>query len=94
MINENKSYEDLTSFRQSLHNLWLILKCFKTYLKDYQEAINSNTAMLFKAHKSNYEIAGFSKEVDYQEIIALAQEKGLLDYYDLGSGYFGLKCRN
>ncbi|MCL9821398.1 L-seryl-tRNA(Sec) selenium transferase [Helicobacter sp. 14348-15] len=63
----------------------------KTYLKDYQEAINSNTAMLFKAHKSNYEIAGFSKEVDYQELIALAQEKGLLDYYDLGSGYFGLK---
>ena len=60
-------------------------------LRGGKEAINSNTAMLFKAHKSNYEIAGFSKEVDYQELIALAQEKGLLDYYDLGSGYFGLK---
>ena len=59
----------------------------KTYLQDYQEAINENTAMLFKAHKSNYEIAGFYKEVAYKDLIKLAKKKNLLDYYDLGSGY-------
>ena len=63
----------------------------KTHFKDYKEAISANTAMIFKAHKSNYEITGFSKEVDYKELIALARENDLLDYYDLGSGYFGLK---
>lgn len=63
----------------------------KTYLKDYQEAINPNTAMLFKAHKSNYEIAGFSKEVGHDALISLAKERGIMDYYDLGSGYFGIK---
>lgn len=47
----------------------------KTYLQDYQEAINENTAMLFKAHKSNYEIAGFYKEVAYKDLIKLAKKK-------------------
>ncbi|MDE5603028.1 MAG: L-seryl-tRNA(Sec) selenium transferase, partial [Helicobacter sp.] len=62
----------------------------KTYLQDYKEAINENTAMLFKAHKSNYEITGFHKEVPYEDLIKLAQKENLLDYYDLGSGYFGI----
>ncbi len=63
----------------------------KTNLKDYQEAINPDTAMLFKAHKSNYEIVGFSKEVGHRELISLAKERQIIDYYDLGSGYFGIK---
>ena len=49
----------------------------KTHFKDYKEAISANTAMIFKAHKSNYEITGFSKEVDYKELIALARENDL-----------------
>lgn len=59
----------------------------RTHLRDYSEAVCENTAMLFKAHKSNYEILGFSAEVDLKELIALANEKGILDYYDLGSGF-------
>lgn len=60
----------------------------KTHLKDYTEAITENSAMLFKAHKSNYEIVGFSQEVAYKDLITLAKEKNLIDYYDLGSGFF------
>ncbi|WP_299545832.1 L-seryl-tRNA(Sec) selenium transferase [uncultured Helicobacter sp.] len=62
----------------------------KTHLKDYKEAINENSAMLFKAHKSNYAITGFSKEVEFKELVALAKEHHLIDYYDLGSGYFSV----
>ncbi|TLD87272.1 L-seryl-tRNA(Sec) selenium transferase [Helicobacter sp. MIT 05-5294] len=62
----------------------------KTHLKDYQEALNENTAMLFKAHKSNYAMSGFVKEVEFGEIVELAKARNLVDYYDLGSGYFGL----
>jgi len=59
----------------------------KTHKKDYLNAININTAMLMKVHKSNYSIEGFSEEVGYEEIIKIARERGLMDYYDLGSAY-------
>lgn len=59
----------------------------KTKLRDYEEAINENTVMLMKVHQSNFSIEGFSEDVPYEAIKTLASEKGLLDYYDLGSGY-------
>ncbi len=59
----------------------------KTKLQDYEEAINKDTAMLMKVHKSNYSIEGFSEEVDMKEITKLSRQKALLDYYDLGSAY-------
>jgi L-seryl-tRNA(Ser) seleniumtransferase len=60
----------------------------KTHLKDYKNAINANSAMLMKVHKSNYSIEGFSSEVGVEEIIQTAQDNGLIDYYDMGSGHF------
>ncbi len=59
----------------------------KTKLSDYEKAIDENCSMLMKVHKSNYTIEGFSEEVNMQEISQLARQKGLLDYYDLGSAY-------
>lgn len=59
----------------------------KTHLRDYENAINENTAMLMKVHKSNYSIEGFSSEVSFEEISKLAQENGLIDYFDMGSGH-------
>ncbi|AZV47018.1 L-seryl-tRNA(Sec) selenium transferase [Nautilia sp. PV-1] len=59
----------------------------KTKIKDYEEAITENTSMLMKVHKSNYSIEGFSAEATLEEIISLSKEKGVLDYYDLGSAY-------
>ena len=65
----------------------------KTHLKDYKNAISENSAMILKAHKSNFEILGFSSEVNINEISALCKEKNLIDYYDLGSGYIeGIEC--
>ena len=59
----------------------------KTKLADYENAISENTTLLMKVHKSNYTIEGFTQESDFSEISALAKEKNLIDYYDLGSAY-------
>ena len=60
----------------------------KTHLKDYVEACEDNdTAILMKVHKSNYTIEGFTSEVSHQDIVQTAQENGLIDYYDMGSGH-------
>ncbi|MDU6827178.1 MULTISPECIES: L-seryl-tRNA(Sec) selenium transferase [Campylobacter] len=61
----------------------------KTRLGDYESAINENTKMLLKVHRSNFDIVGFSEDVGIGEISNLAKSKGLLDYYDLGSGHIG-----
>jgi L-seryl-tRNA(Ser) seleniumtransferase len=58
----------------------------KTHLKDYEKAVNENTAMLFKAHKSNYVIAGFTKEVGLPELVQLGKKNNLPVVYDMGSG--------
>jgi len=59
----------------------------KTHLRDYEENITERTKMLMKVHKSNYSIEGFSSEVEFKEITNLAKEKGLIGYFDLGSGH-------
>ncbi|WP_373036715.1 L-seryl-tRNA(Sec) selenium transferase [Sulfurimonas sp.] len=59
----------------------------KTHLRDYEDAITDKTSMLMKVHKSNYSIEGFSSEVEFKELIHLAREKNLIDYYDMGSGH-------
>lgn len=59
----------------------------KTHLRDYENAINENSSMLMKVHKSNYSIEGFSSEVDFSKIVELANEKNIIDYYDMGSGH-------
>ena len=58
----------------------------KTYISDYAEAINENTALLFSAHTSNYKIVGFSQEVSLEELVALGRHSHLPVLHDLGSG--------
>ncbi|WP_294966028.1 L-seryl-tRNA(Sec) selenium transferase [Sulfurimonas sp.] len=59
----------------------------KTHLRDYEDSITEKTAMLMKVHKSNYSIEGFSSEVEFKELVRVAKEKNLIDYYDMGSGH-------
>ncbi len=58
----------------------------RTHLRDYANAINANTAMLTRIHASNYAIVGFTATASEQELGALAAEKQLPFYVDLGSG--------
>ena len=61
----------------------------KTRLKDYEEAISEETAMLVKVHRSNFDIVGFSEETTANELSELASRRNLIDYFDLGSGFYG-----
>ena len=58
----------------------------KTHLFDYERAINENTGLLLKVHKSNYAMVGFTHEVTTEELVALGRKKGIPVMEDLGSG--------
>ncbi|MBC8386023.1 MAG: L-seryl-tRNA(Sec) selenium transferase, partial [Candidatus Cloacimonetes bacterium] len=50
----------------------------RTRISDYEKAITPNTKMIFKAHKSNYFIGGFSEEVEIEELSRLAKKHNIL----------------
>ncbi len=58
----------------------------RTHLRDYENAINEQTALLMKVHCSNYRVIGFTAEVPVEKLVALAHDKGLYVVEDLGSG--------
>ena len=58
----------------------------RTHLEDYESAIGPDTAMLLKAHQSNYAIKGFTSEVSVKELAELAHTRELVMMYDIGSG--------
>jgi len=58
----------------------------RTHLKDYEQAINKETALLLKVHTSNFRILGFTAEVSLKDLVALGQARGLPVMEDLGSG--------
>lgn len=61
----------------------------KTNLRDYEEAINENSKLILKVHRSNFDIVGFSEEVAMPDLSALARKRNLIDYFDLGGGFYG-----
>ena len=58
----------------------------RTHLHDYQNAITEETAVLFRAHPSNFRITGFTKEVPIGEMAELGHSRGLIVVDDLGAG--------
>jgi L-seryl-tRNA(Ser) seleniumtransferase len=60
----------------------------RTHLKDYENAIDKDTALLLKVHKSNYSVVGFSAEVSLNRLVALGEKYEIPVMEDLGSGTF------
>ncbi|WP_386695269.1 L-seryl-tRNA(Sec) selenium transferase [Lonepinella sp. MS14435] len=58
----------------------------RTHLKDYQNAINENTAFLMKVHNSNYQICGFTHSVEEHKLTELGKQFNIPVISDLGSG--------
>jgi L-seryl-tRNA(Ser) seleniumtransferase len=60
----------------------------RTHKKDYEDAVNENTALLLKVHRSNYSVIGFTSEVSLKELVELGNRHSRLVMEDLGSGTF------
>ena len=66
----------------------------KTHLRDYEQALSDDTAMVLKVHPSNYRMTGFTESVSIGDLHALANAhqaqtgKRVLVYEDQGSGAF------
>jgi L-seryl-tRNA(Ser) seleniumtransferase len=58
----------------------------KTHLVDYERAINDNTALLVKVHKSNFRVMGFAEEVSVEDLVSLGRKYQIPVMFDLGSG--------
>jgi len=60
----------------------------RTHLRDYENAVDEQTALLLKVHKSNYSVVGFSAEVSLKDLVALGRKHQVPVMEDLGSGTF------
>ncbi len=58
----------------------------KTHLRDYEEALQDGSAIVMRAHPSNFKIVGFTEEPELKEIVDLAHSAGVFVIDDLGSG--------
>jgi L-seryl-tRNA(Ser) seleniumtransferase len=58
----------------------------KVRLEDYARALTPRTALLLRAHASNFRIEGFTEEVSGAELAALGARAGVPVVEDLGSG--------
>lgn len=60
----------------------------RTHLTDYENAIDTNTALLLKVHRSNYSVIGFTAEVGLQQLVEVGARHSIPVMEDLGSGTF------
>jgi L-seryl-tRNA(Ser) seleniumtransferase len=59
----------------------------KTHLSDYEQAINTETAIVMKVHTSNFKVVGFTESVETEELIDFTRRfENIIFYEDLGSG--------
>lgn len=58
----------------------------KTHLRDYENAINEDTALLLKVHQSNFRQIGFVASVARPELVDLGKSRDIPVMEDLGSG--------
>jgi len=58
----------------------------RTRIADYENAINDQTRLLLRVHRSNFEISGFTEQPPISELAELARRRNLPLMEDLGSG--------
>jgi L-seryl-tRNA(Ser) seleniumtransferase len=58
----------------------------RTYARDYERAIDDETAALLKVHPSNFQISGFVHAATVTELAAIARARHIPLIEDLGSG--------
>ncbi|MCL5046060.1 MAG: L-seryl-tRNA(Sec) selenium transferase [Actinobacteria bacterium] len=74
--------------RQSGAKLVEVATTNRTYLRDYEEAITDETALLLHVHPSNFRVAGFVHSTSIDELVSLGRQRRIPVVDDLGSGSF------
>jgi len=72
--------------RQSGAHLVEVGTTNRTYVSDYESAIDAKTAALLRVHASNFAIIGFTAKPQLHELASLAQRQGIFLIEDVGSG--------
>ena len=58
----------------------------RTHPADYSEAATEDTALILKAHTSNYTVVGFTSDVPLRELVNIGESHAVPVVEDLGSG--------
>lgn len=58
----------------------------RTHPADYEAAVGPDTGVIVKVHPSNFQVTGFTAEVDVPELVAMGRRTGVPVLHDLGSG--------
>jgi L-seryl-tRNA(Ser) seleniumtransferase len=58
----------------------------RVHLDDYLEMVNPSTALILRAHRSNFKLVGFTEEPGFAELVEAAHAANLPVVDDLGSG--------
>lgn len=58
----------------------------RTRSRDYEQAINENTGIILKCHRSNFEISGFTETAHTAELVDIGKKHAIAVIEDLGSG--------
>ncbi|MBL0387393.1 L-seryl-tRNA(Sec) selenium transferase [Tumebacillus sp. ITR2] len=58
----------------------------KTHEYDYERAIDEDTGLILRVHTSNFRVVGFTHQPPLSDLVALAHERNVPVYEDLGSG--------
>ena len=58
----------------------------KTRASDYEKALDKNTPLILKVHKSNFDIVGFTEEVSLEQLSSLTCRRKKILLFDAGSG--------
>ena len=58
----------------------------RTRIADYARAVNQNTRLLLRVHRSNFQITGFTEQSALAELVELGRKRNLPVLEDLGSG--------
>ena len=58
----------------------------RTYLRDYEAAVNENTGAVIRVHRSNFSLSGFVTEPGIDELVQMERPDTVAVIDDLGSG--------
>jgi L-seryl-tRNA(Ser) seleniumtransferase len=58
----------------------------RSRLADYAVGLNNGARVILRVHPSNYRIVGFTAKPSLPDLAALAKERGVILYEDIGSG--------